>query len=135
MPELLADVNAGGHLNAIIAVCGGEYWRDFWASLQVTVRTFDEIGLDVRARDDVVWQVCQERGILLVTGNRNEGASDSLEATLLARNTVTSLPVLTLANPDRLITDHTYAEQAAMRLMDVLLYLDDYRGSGRLWLP
>jgi len=133
--ELLADVNAQGHLNAIVAVCRDESWGEFWASLEVTLLAFEDVGLDPRARDDVVWQTCQDRGVLLVTGNRNEGAPDSLEATLIARNTVSSLPVLTLANADRLIVDRAYAEQAAIRLMDVLLYLDDYRGAGRVWLP
>ena len=135
MHELLADVNAQGHLNAIVAVCRDEFWGEFWASLEVTLLAFEDVGLDLRARDDVVWQTCQDRGVLLVTGNRNEGATDSLEATLIARNTVLSLPVLTLANADRLIVDRAYAEQAAIRLMDVLLYLDDYRGAGRVWLP
>ncbi|NLX95012.1 MAG: hypothetical protein GXY83_02430 [Rhodopirellula sp.] len=46
-----------------------------------------------------------------------------------------SLPVFTLASPERLRADRTYAEQTAMRLLEYLVYLDELRGAGRIFLP
>ena len=45
-----------------------------------------------------------------------------------------NLPVLTLTDGKRLIADRVYCEQAAERLMDMLINLDNARGSGRLRL-
>src|SRR4051812_32482775 len=111
MPELLADVNAAGSLDAVLAVCGSAERKEILAALGVAALTFDAVGLDVTTPDGVLWQFCQERGLLLVTGNRNRKGPDSLQATIVARNTLTTLPVLTLADPGRLTTDRAYAQQ------------------------
>jgi hypothetical protein len=45
------------------------------------------------------------------------------------------LPVLTLADQDRVLRDRSYAGVVAERLLEILFDLDNLRGSGRLYLP
>jgi hypothetical protein len=71
----------------------------------------------------------------LFTANRNQKGDDSLEATIRRENTPTSLPVLTLANAKRFEESREYAERVATRLLEYLLDIETYRGSGRLYLP
>ncbi|HBL13264.1 MAG TPA: ACP S-malonyltransferase, partial [Cyanobacteria bacterium UBA11162] len=49
-------------------------------------------------------------------------------------NTSTSLPVLTIGTLDR-FSDRKYREQCAVRLVDILLDLENYRGVGRIFIP
>jgi len=50
-------------------------------------------------------------------------------------NEASSLPVVTLANAVRIITDRIYAEKAAEKLLDYLTRIDDFRGAGRIYVP
>ena len=40
-----------------------------------------------------------------------------------------------VADPKRLLGERAYAERVAIRLMEILLEVDRFRGSGRLYLP
>jgi hypothetical protein len=46
-----------------------------------------------------------------------------------------SLPVLTLADPDRIGRDRAYAESIVVRLFEIFMDIDELRGAGRLYLP
>lgn len=59
---------------------------------------------------------------------------DSLEQTIREENTSASLPVLTIGSLDR-FSDREYREQCAVRLVDILLDLENYRGVGRIFIP
>ena len=135
MPGLLADVNAEGPLGALLAVCRAGGWHDLWQDIGVTVYTFADLGLDRDVPDRELWRTCQHRGIMLVTGNRHRDDPDSLQATIATETRPGSLPVLTLADPNRVMVDRAYAERAAVRMMEILTDLDQNRGTGRLWLP
>jgi len=41
-----------------------------------------------------------------------------------------SLPVITIADSGRVLSDRLYAEQVAERLLDYLMRIDDFRGTG-----
>lgn len=73
--------------------------------------------------------------MLLFTDNRNAEREDSLGATIAANVTSDSLPVLTPGNSQQLLTDRAYAERSARRLLEILMDLDHFRGTGRLFLP
>ena len=135
MPGLLADNNAGGHLRAILAVCRSSEWDEFWAQLDITLHSFASAGLLPSTSDDELWQWCQDHDTFLLTVNRNDEGPNSLHATLVARASLRHLPVLTLANPDRVLSDAGHARDAAVRLMEILDEVDRNRGTGRLWLP
>ena len=72
--------------------------------------------------------------MILLTNNRNMEGADSLEQTIREENRPTSLPVLTIGDFDR-ITDRVYRERCAIRLLEIVVYLDDYLGVGRLFIP
>src|SRR4051812_48572775 len=102
MNGLLADADIRGHFETLIAICRGTEWGEFWADLGVPVFAFEDVGLPPSAPDIDVWESCQRRGLVLVTGNRNAESETSLEATIRTRGTIASLPVFTLANRDRI---------------------------------
>jgi hypothetical protein len=135
MRGLLADVNAGGYLAAILKVCRGPAWRSFWLELRVPTFSFRDLWLDQETQDDLLWQFCQSEQLVLFTDNRNETGATSLGRAIRELNTASSLPVLTPADAQRLYSDAGYAERAAERMLEILMEIDRYRGTGRLFLP
>jgi protein-tyrosine phosphatase len=110
-------------------------WLDLTTALDVTFQTFREVGLDSASPDDVVWQFCQAHGYYLLTSNRNEDSEDSLEATLRREGTPASMPVFTLPMPDRVYYSPTFLDRVVEKLLDFVLFADNIRGAGRLYLP
>jgi hypothetical protein len=135
MIRLLADNNAEGHVEVLVRVLSGESWIAFWNELGLKLVTFEECGLDRSLNDAELWRFCQREGIVLITNNRNAHGADSLEMVVRQENQPDSIPVFTLANPERVLTDGDYAEKTAVRLLDYLLYLEGTRGTGRLFVP
>jgi hypothetical protein len=113
----------------------GKEWGDTWSELALPILTFADVGLAAEAPDDVVWRLCQARGLVLLTGNRNDDRPDSLEATIRNENGLDSLPVLTLADVEAVRHSRAYAERAVVQLLEYLVNIDNYRGTGRLYLP
>lgn len=135
MPALMADNDSRGQFAVILALLQSDDWREFWENLKFAVTDFENLKLPASATDAAVWQACQEGQIILVTSNRNCQGPDSLEATILAHNLTDSLPVVTIANPKRLMKSKVYAVKAVERLLEYLLDLDNHRGAGRLYVP
>ena len=96
---------------------------------------FSDVGLAHDSPDSHVWETCQERELVLITDNRNAKDSHSLEATIGSRNTVTSLPVVTIANVPHLGRSRDYAERVIDKLLDFLMRMDALRGAGRIYVP
>jgi hypothetical protein len=71
----------------------------------------------------------------LLTANRSDEGPDSLEATIRTLNTPSSLPMLTIADPELVLTSRDYAERVAIQVLEYLLELDHFRGAGRLFVP
>jgi hypothetical protein len=135
MPRIMADHNVEGHLEILVDVLSAPEWNEFWQEADCDIETFERLGLVADAADDVLWRRCQEYDVVLITGNRNADAEDSLEATIRREGTMRHLPVLTISNPDELIRNREYAERAAARLLEYLHVLENLRGAGRLYLP
>ena len=135
MQRLLADHDVQGHVSRLMDICQQPPWIDLWRELECMLCTFEEFDLAVNATDLVIWKTCQDHDILLLTGNRNAEGPESLEMTIRQRNTSDYLPVLTLADPDRIQRDRQYAESIVERLFDILINPDALRGTGRLYLP
>jgi hypothetical protein len=106
-----------------------------WDELHVGVQTFAALGLPPDASDADVWIKCQQADLILVTANRSARGSDSLEAVIREQNQWHHLPVVTIGDPERLGNDRPYTEQSAIKLLEILLDLDNLRGSGRLYVP
>ena len=123
------------HVELIHAIWLSDAWRDLWNDLGLTVLRLSAVGLDPESSDAVVWRSCQEEGLVLVTGNRNADVPVSLERIIRGENRPDALPVITLANPQRILRDRPYAEKVAERLLERLIAIEDFRGTGRLYVP
>jgi hypothetical protein len=132
---ILADVNIEGHVDLLVTLMQAEPWRLFWDHLQLRYVHFTDLGLTPDALDSPVWDTCQNGELILVTDNRNRKGSDSLEATIQAHNTPTSLPVFTIANVPHLRASRGYADRVIDKLLDSLMRIETLRGTGRLYLP
>ena len=95
---------------------------------------FAEVGLSYDRSDRTVWRFAQENRMLLLTDNRNMIGPDSLEQTIRNENRVDSLPVITLSRANRMV-EQVYRERCAMRVLDIILELDNYLGTGRVFIP
>ena len=71
----------------------------------------------------------------MLTANRNDEGPHSLEATIRALTIPSSLPVLTIADPELVLASRDYAERVAIQVLQYLLDLDHFRGVGRLFVP
>ena len=96
--------------------------------------TFVQAGLPVDSSDRTVWRFAQAHGMILLTHNRNMNAADSLEQTIREENTPTSLPVITLGRAERLRAS-AYRERCVVRLIEIALEIEQYLGTGRLFIP
>lgn len=135
MKAILSDVNIEGHVQILVDILESAVWQDVWALFNLQAYTFRDLGLDAKTPDATLWQVCQQQEIILITANRNDDGPDSLESTIRTMNTAHSLPVFTIADADRVLHSRTYAERVVVKLLDYLIDIDNYRGTGRQYLP
>jgi hypothetical protein len=135
MKGILADHNADGHLEVLLRTLLSDDWLDMWNELDVPVLTFVGLGLAPDVDDVTLWRTCQHEQVVLITNNRNAEGPESLQYVLDTETTIACLPVLTLANAERIRTDKRYAEQTAVRLLEYLLDIENYRGTARIYVP
>ena len=135
MPRIMSDNDVLGEFEILVAVCLSDAWKGVWDALGVEVLTFEMFGLAANASDVQIWRTCQENNIVLVTGNRNADTPESLEATIRSLGTPQSLPVMTIADRDRMHRNRRYAARAAERFLQYLMDLEGLRGAGRLFIP
>jgi hypothetical protein len=135
MRGILADVNIQGQVEILRLILEGDYWAEFWRQLSLGVYHFADVGLEGNTPDSVIWRVCQQRELILITANRNADGPDSLETAIRNENTAQSLPVFTLADAEGIRHERSYAERVVERLLDYLMNIEKVRGAGRLYLP
>jgi hypothetical protein len=135
MATLLPDHNIKGHFEVLLRIWTSPSLWDFWEGLSLSAESFESLGIPESLPDSELWQLCQERELILLTGNRNEDGANSLEATIAAHNGPTSLPVFTISAPDQVMVDRFYAERVAEKVIDYVSDLEKIRGTGRLFVP
>jgi len=128
---ILVDHNVEGQAAMLWGLLSAEGWLDLFPLRLVT---FAQVGLPYDSHDREVWCFAQEQGMILLTANRHMKGEDSLERTIREENTMTSLPVLTIGNVNRMV-ERTYRERCARRLLEIALDLENYRGTGRIFIP
>lgn len=133
MQIILSDHNCEGQARAIFRVLDlGGYLK----LIPLDLRLFVDVGLSASAEDVVVWQYCQENEMVLLTGNRKTSDRErSLESTIRRLSTPRSLPVLTISNLRRVLVDMAYCQDCALKLAEIVLDIEIYRGAQRLYLP
>ena len=133
MPAIMADHDIEGQVQVLLHLLTSAAWFEVWHELAICVESFASLGLPENTSDATLWQFCQTQQIILITGNRNKAGPEALEAVIERNNTPTSLPVLTIGVP-RVLSSRAYAERVVTRLLEVLLDVEQYRGTGRLYL-
>ncbi len=102
--------------------------------LEIEFVRLRDCGLAENAPDSEVWRYAQERGLLLITNNRNNDDETSLHATIARENTAESLPVITVSDKESLpLVD--YRQKAATAMVEIIFYLENYHGAGRVFIP
>jgi hypothetical protein len=132
---ILSDVNIQGHVFILVQILTSKDWKGLWEPLNLPLFSFQELNLAPDIGDDSLWEICQKEELVLITGNRNQDGPTSLEAAIRASNTLDSLPVLTIGTSKKVYSDRTYAEKAAAKMVEYLMEIDSYRGTGRLYIP
>jgi hypothetical protein len=135
MRGILADNDVEGIVRILQYIWRSDQWRDLWNELGLSVESLATLGLSRESADAVIWRTCQAAGLVLITANRNSDSADSLEIAIRREGQLDSLPVITVANPQRLLLDRVYAERVAERLLDDLINIDQFRGAGRIYVP
>lgn len=135
MPSVMADHDVEGQVRILLRILMSEAWLEFWLELGYQIASFASLGIATNIADIALWRLCQERDIVLITGNRNKEGPASLETTIEQLATPESLPVLTIGEPHRIFSSREYAHRAAERLLAYLDRMDHLRGTGRLFLP
>jgi hypothetical protein len=129
--SILVDHHLEGRANRLWSAISIGGWDELVAIQFVTL---SQVGLSVDSSDRVIWRFVQAQGMLLLTGNRNMKRGDSLEQTLREENGPAALPVITVGSSERL-DEHDYRERCGLRLVEINMDLDRYRGVGRLFIP
>ncbi|MGB0561252.1 MAG: ACP S-malonyltransferase [Spirulinaceae cyanobacterium] len=130
--RFLVDHNLEGHALLLLGRMVALGWLDF---LPIRFMTFAEVELPISSDDRSVWRFAQTHQMILLTANRSMKGENSLEQVLRQENTPRSLPVVTIGDPDRVLSDSNYRNRCVDRLIEILLDIEDYRGSMRLFVP
>jgi hypothetical protein len=130
--NFLVDHNLRGHAVLLSGSILNGGWLD-WVPIRFV--TFDEMSLPINSDDREVWQLAQLNQMILLTANRSMKGENSLEQVMREEITSASLPVITIGDPDRLLSEPEYRERCAIRLVEIVLDVDGYRGVSRLFIP
>ena len=72
--------------------------------------------------------------LLLITNNRNREDDTSLQAMVEIYNSPRSLPVLTISDQTKLIIPE-YRQRVIDKMVAIVVDLENYLGTGRIYLP
>jgi len=131
MAAILIDHNIEGQAMMLWRMLRKDGWSDL---IPLEFVILAEAGLRDDSTDRVVWRFAQRNRMILLTANRRMMEKDSLEQTIREENTPASLPVLTIGNVKRM-AERSYRERCKMRLLEIVLYPEDYLGTGRIFIP
>jgi hypothetical protein len=128
---ILLDHDLEGHLPFLEAGWRETGWDQY---LHLEFRRLHDFNVPDNATDQELWHYVQCEHCLLLTNNRNREDEMSLQATIERENTRDSLPVITVSDKDKLVFP-AYRQQAAHKLAAIIIYLENYLGVGRVYIP
>ena len=88
---VLVDYNMVGQALLLWGTFAAEGWLEL---LPLRLATFKDVALPADSADRAVWRFCQERDMILLTGNRSMKGEDSLEQVLREENHNSAWPVV-----------------------------------------
>jgi hypothetical protein len=127
----LIDQNIEGYAEILLGGIASKGWLDL---VPIQFVTFHEVKLSLNSSDRIVWRYAQTNRMILLTANRRMKGGDSLEQVMREENNSTSLPVITIANLTR-FDERDYREECIERLIEVSIYIENYLGSRRVFIP
>ncbi|NJK76908.1 MAG: ACP S-malonyltransferase [Oscillatoriales cyanobacterium RU_3_3] len=128
---VLVDYN----INRQALLLAGRLTAGGWLEIApIRLVTFRDIGLPENSNDRVVWKFAQANGMPLLTANRNAKGEDSLEEVMREESSITSFPIITISNAERL-NEYEYRDRCVEKLVEIALDLPDFMGCGRLFIP
>jgi hypothetical protein len=127
----IIDHNIEGQALILFGSITAGGWVDL---LSIRFVIFEEVQLPINSSDRIVWRFAQDNQMILLTANRSMKGTDSLEQVIREESSPTSLPVVTLGNIDR-VAERDYREQCVDRLIELVLYIENYIGVGRIFIP
>ncbi|MEC4814440.1 MAG: ACP S-malonyltransferase [Scytonema sp. PMC 1069.18] len=127
----LIDHNIEGQALVLFGSITTGGWLDL---LPIRFITFEEVQLPINSNDRMVWRFAQQNRMILLTANRSMKGKDSLEQVIREESSSTSLPVVTFGNIGKM-DERNYREQCVDRLIEIVLYIDNYMGVSRLFIP
>jgi predicted nuclease of predicted toxin-antitoxin system len=130
--KCLIDHNLRGHAVVLLGSLTASGWLDL---ISIRFVLFEEVGLSIDSDDRVVWQFAQSNQMILLTANRSMKGKNSLEQVMREENTAISLPVVTIGNIDRLLAETNYRERCVNRLVEIVVDIEAFRGSRRIFIP
>lgn len=128
----LIDHNLKGHALVFFGSIASQGWLDI---VSVQFVTFTELDIPTDTDDRTVWRLAQENHMILLTANRSMKGEDSLEQVMREESTSASLPVVTISNADRLLSDPDYRSRCVESLVEIVLSMESYRGVQRIFIP
>ncbi|MBW4532829.1 MAG: ACP S-malonyltransferase [Pleurocapsa minor HA4230-MV1] len=128
----LTDHNLQGHALVFFGAIASQGWLDI---VPIRFVNFAQIELPIDSDDRVVWRLAQKNQMILLTANRSMKGADSLEQVMREENTSTSLPIITIANADRLINDSQYRDRCVESLVEIVLDINNFRGAKQIFIP
>jgi predicted nuclease of predicted toxin-antitoxin system len=131
MITILVDHNIEGQALTLWGILAKSGWLEL---IPIQLATFTDVGLSLDGTDREIWRFAQVHQMIILTDNRNMKGNDSLEQTIREENMPTALPVLTIGNMNR-FEAQDYRERCANRLLEIVLHLEDYLGTGRIFIP
>jgi predicted nuclease of predicted toxin-antitoxin system len=129
--KILVDYNMEGQARLLFNTLSRDGWVDL---LEIEFIYFAGAGLSPKSDDTTIWRYAQQHGLIILTDNRNREDETSLTATIERENTPTSLPVVTVGDVQRL-AESEYCQAAALRLAEIIMYLENEMGTGRTFVP
>jgi len=131
---ILTDNDVIGPVAALQRIIRSTEWIEIAKALQLSFATLSDFDLPRDASDQQVWIAAQEADAVLITANRSSGDS-SLDRVIEALGQPTNLPVITLADPQRILREPSYAAATTLSLLDYIDRIESLRGVGRLYVP
>ena len=128
----LIDHNLKGHALVFFGAIASQGWLDI---VSVQFVTFTELDIPTDTDDRTVWRLAQENHMILLTANLSMKGEDSLEQVMREESTSASLPVVTISNADRLLSDPDYRSRCVESLVEIVLSIESYRGAQRIFIP
>ena len=130
MITVLVDHNIEGQADLLENALVSEGWIEL-AVLRFV--SFADLSVPIETSDQNLWEFAQKHRMVLLTAN-NKDDEESLQQTILEQNRPASYPVVTIANPDRMV-ESEYRNRCATKLAEICIEIERYLGVGRLYIP